>query len=217
MSQHEENRTHAQLRELLGPYVLGGLDADDRALLETHLPTCRSCRDELATYAGLPTLLRLGAPATAERGAPDSALADAVSALRDRRRHRRRLVLVAAVIMLFGGLGAGTAALRVSDEPSGTTLALTAAADGRAAGETSLNAKPWGTSVDLDVQGLPQGEQFVLWLVSPSGESQQAATWASTSNGEAHVTGAAALARQDVAHVRVTDSDGELLLSSATQ
>jgi len=115
------------------------------------------------------------------------------------------------------GLCAAGPAPRVTDEPSGTTLALTAPADGRATGETSLSAKPWGTSVDLDVQGLPQGEQFVVWLVSPSGERQQAATWASTSNGEAHVTGAAALAPQDVVHVRVTDSDGELLLSTATR
>ena len=60
MNQHEEDRTHTRLRELLGPYVLGGLDADDRARLEAHLPTCAACRDELATYAGLPALLLWG-------------------------------------------------------------------------------------------------------------------------------------------------------------
>lgn len=121
------------------------------------------------------------------------------------------------MVVLVAGLGAGTAALRVADESPGTTLALTAPADGRATGETSLSAKPLGTSVDLDVQGLPQGEQFVVWLVSPSGKRQQAATWASSSNGEAHVTGAAALSPQDVVHVRVTDSDCELLLSTASR
>lgn len=66
MSQHEEHRTHLRLRELLGPYVLGGIDGDDRVVLETHLPSCRSCRDELTTYAGLPALLRVRGPSSAE-------------------------------------------------------------------------------------------------------------------------------------------------------
>ena len=86
-----------------------------------------------------------------------------------------------------------------------------------ATGATSLSAKPWGTSVDLDLQGLPQGEQFLAWLVSPEGERQQVATWGSTGNGEAHVTGAAAFVTREVAQVRVTDSDGDLVLSATTR
>ncbi|MFB9315005.1 anti-sigma factor family protein [Nocardioides plantarum] len=216
MNKHEEDRAHTRLRELLGPYVLGGLDADDRAQLESHLPTCAPCRDELATYAGLPALLRAGAPASALRVTPDAGLGDAIEALRTRRR-RRLLLTAAAAVVLVAGAGAGTAVVLGPDEPVSTTLALSAPAGVSATGATSLRAKPWGTSVDLDLRGLPQGEQFVAWLVSPEGERQQVATWGSTDNGEAQVTGAAALAPQDVAQVRVTDSDGDLVLSTATR
>ena len=217
MNQHEKDRAHTRLRELLGPYVLGGLDSDDRAQLETHLPTCASCRDELATYAGLPALLRAGAPTPAPRVTPDVALGDAIGALRTGRRRRRLLLTAAAAVVLVAGAGAGTAVILGPDEPVSTRLALSAPAGVSATGATSLSAKPWGTSVDLDLRGLPQDEQFVAWLVSPEGERQQVATWGSTDNGEAHVTGAAALVPQDVAQVRVTDSDGNLVLSAETQ
>lgn len=217
MNQHEEDRTHTRLRELLGPYVLGGLDADDRARLEAHLPTCAACRDELATYAGLPALLRDGAPASAHRETSDAALGDAVGALRTGRRRRRLLLIAAAAGVLVAGAGVGTALVLGPDTPVGTTLALSAPAGVSATGATSLSAKPWGTSVELDLRGLPQDEQFVAWLVSPEGERQQVATWGSTGNGEAHVTGAAAFVTRDVAQVRVTDSDGDLVLSTTTR
>jgi hypothetical protein len=41
----------------LGVYVLGAIDPADRALVDSHLATCRDCRDELAGLAGLPALL----------------------------------------------------------------------------------------------------------------------------------------------------------------
>ncbi|GAA4689331.1 zf-HC2 domain-containing protein [Nocardioides nanhaiensis] len=217
MNQHEEDRAHTPLRELLGPYVLGGLDADDRARLEAHLPSCAACRDELATYAGLPALLRDGAPASAHRETSDAALGEAIGALRTRRRRRRLILTAAAAVVLVAGAGVGTALVLGPDAPVGTTLALSAPAGVSATGATSLSAKPWGTSVELDLRGLPQDEQFVAWLVSPEGERQQVATWGSTGNGEAHVTGAAALVPRDVAQVRVTDSDGDLVLSAATR
>ncbi|ROR90872.1 anti-sigma factor family protein [Nocardioides aurantiacus] len=217
MNEHEEDHTHTRLRELLGPYVLGGLDADDRARLKAHLPTCAACRDELATYAGLPALLRDGAPASAHRETSDAALGDAVGALRTRRRRRRLQLTAAAAVALVAGAGVGTALVLGPDTPVGTTLALGAPAGVSATGATSLSAKPWGTSVELDLRGLPQDEQFIAWLVSPEGERQQVATWGSTGNGEAHVTGAAAFVTRDVAQVRVTDSDGDLVLSTTTR
>jgi hypothetical protein len=41
----------------LGVYVLGAIDPADRSLVDSHLATCRDCRDELAGLAGLPALL----------------------------------------------------------------------------------------------------------------------------------------------------------------
>jgi predicted anti-sigma-YlaC factor YlaD len=44
-------------RICLGVYVLGSIDPADRALVDSHLGTCRDCRDELAGLAGIPALL----------------------------------------------------------------------------------------------------------------------------------------------------------------
>lgn len=45
------------VRTALGSYVLGSLDAGERARVETHLADCPACRDELAGLAGLPAML----------------------------------------------------------------------------------------------------------------------------------------------------------------
>ncbi|WP_162254748.1 anti-sigma factor [Phycicoccus sp. Root563] len=210
------------MRELLGPYVLGGLDAADRALLDGHLSTCPTCRNEVAAYAGLPSLLRLGhgpnSSTTAELD--DGALTRAVGALRQGRRRRRRRSLLgsAAAAVLVLGLGATTAGLvaghRDTPQTNPAALHLVAVQGSPARGQTSLSARPWGTSIDLDLSALPKDQRFIVWVIATDGTREQAATWASTPDGIAHVTGASALARTDVAAVRVATTDGTLLLST---
>src|SRR5262245_62248559 len=46
------------IRQALGVYVLGAIDPAERALVDEHLATCLDCREELASLAGLPSLLR---------------------------------------------------------------------------------------------------------------------------------------------------------------
>jgi len=212
MSLHEEDRAHVRLHESIGSYVLGGLDQDDRADLEAHLATCSTCRDELDLYAGLPALLRAGAATPESVVLPDAALGAAVSALRTRRRRRWRLAVAAAVTVLVTSVGATRAVIGGPDGPDATTVTLTAPADVGATGEVSLVARPWGTSVDLAVRGLPSDGPFQAWLVSSDGERQQVATWASTARGEAQLTGASALAPKEVSQVRVIDVAGDLVL-----
>ncbi len=215
---------HDRVRELLGPYVLGGLDAADRVQLDNHLSTCPTCRDELAAYAGLPALLRLGDAPNSSPAAEfdDGALTRTLEAVRQgRRRQRRHAVLgTAAAAVLVLGLGATTVGLLAGEtdtpQTSPTALHLDAAPGSPARGETSLTARPWGTSVDLDLSALPKGQRFIVWVIATDGTRQQAATWASTPDGVAHVTGASALVGTDVAAVRVTTTQGTLLLSADT-
>jgi len=213
------SQEHDRLRELLGPYVLGGLDTAERAQIDDHLSTCPTCRDELTSYAGLPALLRLGqGPASSTALEPgDAALARALETVRHERGRRRRLALLASAAAVVLGLGATTAGLMAdradNPEASQAALRLVTASGSNSRGETSLTARPWGTSVDLDVTGLPRGQRFVVWVVSTDGTQQQAATWASTTDGVAHVTGASAIDRTEVAAVRVTTAAGALLLS----
>jgi len=118
-------------RIALGVYVLGAIDPAERALVESHLSTCRECRDELAGLAGLPALLaRVSAeeaaalavgpvtddgvpvPKTAEEP-PSEVLAKVLNLTSARRRRRRVTQLgagVAAALIVAAGVFGGLAA-----------------------------------------------------------------------------------------------------------
>ncbi|HET9347967.1 MAG TPA: zf-HC2 domain-containing protein, partial [Arthrobacter sp.] len=46
-----------ELHQLLGAYLLGGLEPDEAAAFEQHLGSCAECRLELDELASLPALL----------------------------------------------------------------------------------------------------------------------------------------------------------------
>ena len=167
-------------------YVLGALDAAERAAFEAHLPTCADCRarvDELRPTAGLlldgsgrraitgprrarcrtpllPGLLRRAArerPAPPRLvGAPRPALAAAC--------------LVALVVVAVARLGA----LRPRRP------AVTAVAPSPVRATAVLVGRPWGTQIDLRCQ-LRQRR-------SRPGRHLRAA-WSSTAPGAAHDAG----------------------------
>src|SRR6266566_313369 len=56
-----------EIKQALGVYVLGAIDPAERAQVEEHLATCADCREELASLAGLPALLRKVPVVEAER------------------------------------------------------------------------------------------------------------------------------------------------------
>ena len=56
-----------EIRHSLGVYVLGAIEPGERAQVDEHLATCADCREELASLAGLPALLRRVPTAEAER------------------------------------------------------------------------------------------------------------------------------------------------------
>jgi hypothetical protein len=210
---------HDELRELLGAYLLGGLEAEDRFRLDAHLRTCEQCRDELVTYAGLPALLRHGAPAVEAAPEPDNGrLVAALDTLRAaRRRQRRRLVLLgaaAAVVLLSVG-GIVTTLFAVGTDPDGgSSTRFVAARTSGAQGEARLVEKGWGTEVGLELSGLPTGENFVAWVVAEDGTREQACNWGSTPTGGAVVSGASAIARTRVTEVQVTTAGGTVLLTA---
>src|SRR3989442_11885828 len=56
-----------EIKQALGVYVLGAIDPAERARVDEHLATCVECREELASLAGLPAMLRKVPVAEAER------------------------------------------------------------------------------------------------------------------------------------------------------
>jgi len=211
--------THAELRLSLGSYVLGSLDPADRAALDAHLPGCPACREELASYAALPALMsRLSidqvrqptptVPPTVLNRALNTVAAERNSTVTQLRRWRRATVVSAATIVAVV-LGATLLHTQTPSPPEGT--ALVAAAGVSASGSALLQAKPWGTAVSLQLQGLPQGDSFTAWVTAPNGTRSIAATWTPSPNGHATLTGAANITDTTHAALQIMQGDTTLL------
>jgi anti-sigma-K factor RskA len=212
---------HTQLRLSLGSYVLGSLEPADRATLDAHLPGCPACREELASYAALPALMsRLSidqvrqptptVPPTVLNRALNTVAAERNSTVTQLHRWRRATVLSAAAATIVAVvLGATLLHTQTPSPPEGTPLI--AAAGVSASGSASLQAKPWGTALTLQLQGLPQGDSFTAWVTAPNGTRSIAATWTPSPNGHATLTGAANITDTTHAALQIMQGDTTLL------
>lgn len=212
------NHDHAETRNPLGAYLLGGLDADDRATFENHLSTCAPCRDELSRSAALPSLLRsvdhTGHPST-EQTQPAAAPQLALLLRRRLRRTRRRRALSAAVAaaVVVTGLVLVPPLLRPATPPTAAVVQLTGT-DGAPTGRAVLDPRPWGTAVTLSAVGLPADGPFALEITSRTGNHERAASWGTTSDGHAQVTGATSLPPGSIERLQILGPDGLVAESS---
>jgi len=209
---------HVELKKSLGSYLMASLDPAERAEVEAHLRTCGSCREELASYAGLPGLMsRLSREEVVSEALlpPPSLLLSLLAAVEQQRlTEARRLwrwrtgaaaALVAAsagVVVLVGVPGGG---------PS--RVAFTAAAGQVASGDLAVVDKPWGTALHLRVR-VPDAPSYVAWAVDASGHRTVAASWGRTPGGRMDVDGATALHGRSLISIVVTTEAGAALLTA---
>lgn len=212
------NSGHQAVRELLGGYLVGGLDEADQHLVDAHLRTCAPCRDELDLLGPVPELLsrlRDGLPSEARPASAPSPrqVEDLLSRMRARRRRMRRsllTVVAAAAVMLAVGAGV---ALR-SAEPGGTTIAFAPVAGSAAAGQAVLSARPWGTAVTVKVSGLPPTGPCALEVIGRDGRVERAATWGPTATRTVQVTGASSMPLSMVRAVDLLSPGGTVLATA---
>jgi anti-sigma factor RsiW len=175
-----------EMRHSLGVYVLGAIDPAERAQVDEHLATCADCREELASLAGLPALLRRVPTAEAERLAvadqadpadpaaaepsADKMLPSLLARTAQTRRVRRWRELAAAAAVAVLALGAGAAGASVlGSSPSGSpsqaqpaarhTWQTVSAVDSRTGATLTVKyaSVPWGTTMAARVSGIPAG------------------------------------------------------------
>ena len=184
-----------EIRQALGVYVLGAIDPAERAQVDEHLASCPDCREELASLAGLPAMLRKVPMAEAERLASPDAELDVPAVPSEemleslvartsnvRRIHRwRGLVAAAAVVVLALGGGVivgqalqpGSAALHWRETHSG------------AAGSVHLTVmyRPLdsGTRVQSNVTGIAPGTMCELEAIDSHGQAWSLGSWQSWS------------------------------------
>jgi anti-sigma factor RsiW len=221
-----------EVRHSLGAYVLGALDPGDRSRVDAHLATCSDCRDELASFAGLPGLLGRVTRSQAEAEiAPSSGqLLDRVlKAAAAERRHDRRvrqLTSVAAaalVVVLAIGTAVGLTQTRHKSPRAivgaSQTFSATDPVTHVTASVTEVK-KGWGATLQVTVSGAElsaaynAGVRCQLVAVGPNGETDIAGSWAPPAPGHnIEAIGATALKATDITAFQIVGSDGTTLVS----
>lgn len=206
--------TAADLHQLLGAYLLGGLDTPDREAFEAHLRTCGACRKELAGLETLPaTLDALPVPdavaltvASTLAAAPDAPAPPALLAKLARRRRavrRRWVALVGAVAAacLAAGILAGPLLAR-TEAPDAT---YSVQSGGGLQFSIDLARKTWGTELAVNGSSLPQDGTLSLWVRDRAGSEDRACSWTATPSGRARVTGATPIQLGSISSVELRD------------
>ena len=183
-----------EIRQALGVYVLGAIDPAERAQVDEHLATCPNCREELASLAGLPAMLRKVPIVEAERLAAAEAEPDAIQVPSEqmltslvartsnvRRMHRwRGLAAAAAVVLVSLGGGAAIATALQPSVPASPALHWHIAAVTDSGIHMTVMYRPveWGTEVKANVTGhLPPGTVCQLEVVDHQGRVMILGGW----------------------------------------
>ena len=187
-----------EIRQALGVYVLGAIDPAERAEVDEHLATCPECREELASLAGLPAMLRKVPIVEAERlaaleqdpelaGVPSAKMLTSLMArtAHVRRIHRwRTLATAAAVAIVALGGGAAVANALQPSAPSAPVAHTEAwhrtTGSGPVAGAhltVKYRRQVWGTQMEVNVSGLRPGSVCQFQVVDASGGASVVGSW----------------------------------------
>jgi putative zinc finger protein len=213
-----------EIRQALGVYVLGAIDPAERAQVDEHLATCPECREELASLAGLPAMLRKVPVVAAERlaAAEDDpeltgmASPEMLTSLLGRtanvRRIRRWRGLAAAAAVALVAV-AGGAAVTNALEPSGSRPSgpATATAWQQTSGTSPAGAhltvryrhKLWGTQMEVNVTGLRPGSVCELQVKDKAGGHSVVGSWVLW-QGDAWYPASTSLGEDDLSAFQVT-------------
>jgi anti-sigma factor RsiW len=171
-----------EIRHSLGVYVLGAIDPAERAQVDEHLATCADCREELASLAGLPALLRrvptaeaerLAVADQADRAAEETAAGDemlpsllARTAQARRVRRWRELAAAAAVASVLASGTSGPGSGSHAQAAARHTWHTVSAVDSTTGATLTVKyaSVPWGTTMTARVSGIPAGTvcEFVV-------------------------------------------------------
>lgn len=214
---------HERVHRALGSYLAGSLEPAERIEVEQHLVACSVCREAVTQLAPLPGLLgRLCADDFAlDEPESDPGLLPEILARvrRERRRERRRvqrwratsgLAAAAAVAAFLVGFPA-------TPRPVGQPVALRPVAATTALhGRATLVARPWGTSIELRLAGLPAGVDCVVYTVGRDGQRQLAGSWGPTPDHTVLVSAASSIPMANLTELVVATSDGRTLFTART-
>lgn len=213
----------------LGVYVLGAASSAERRQLETHLPGCQECQGELRRLAPLPGLLaglphgitnpppstgrRARPPAPSRPSRPPRPSRPLKRVRAQRGTGLRWTVAAAACLATVAGGGLWLSSGGAGPQPtvltrSGSNLATHVAAT------ATLTATSWGTSIELQVSGLPENVDCHLVVHSRSGRDEESGVWDAWAKGPVRIPASASWLPSDIASLQVTTSAESLVTIS---
>lgn len=212
-----------ELHELLGAYLLGGLDDADKARFEEHVRQCSLCRDELADLEALPGLLdavpvpdavALAVPAARPPRSGEPALTvpqPVFDELAARRRTSRRRLTALIGAVAAACLALGFAAAPLLDPANKPDASYSVQADTGIQVTVGMIKKTWGTELAVDGKSLPSKGTLSLWVKDRAGAEDRACAWMATPSGRVRVTSATPLQYTNIASVELRNDQHQTI------
>lgn len=199
-------------------YVLGALEADERADYEAHLAGCPACTSRVSELRPLPALLAgftAGDFADGDQ-VPDTLWPGLLRRVTRERRRRRWLGAALAAATVASLLTLGFTLLPPSPQHQPPARAMTVLVSSPVQATIAFQAKPWGTEIDLACQyaatgGRPAGYTYTLVATDRSGTAQTLGTWTLVP-GTTHYVSGTSLPQEQIKTVQIRLSTGAPIL-----
>lgn len=214
----------ADPHQLLGAYLLGGLEPAEAAAFEDHLGRCADCRQELDELASLPALLdaipvpdavalataagREPAVSVPAPAAVPRRLLDELSARRRKIRLRWTAALAAAAAAC---LALGFLAAPLVNQPPKPDASYSVQANNGLQFTVGMVKKTWGTELAVDGRSLPADGTLSLWVRDSDGGEERACAWTATPSGRVRITGATPVQLANIASIEMRDGQQQAM------
>jgi anti-sigma-K factor RskA len=217
--------TGNSVHQLLGAYLLGGLEADEARTFEDHLATCAECRRELEELESLPALLdavpRADAVALTVVGGPDTLATLEPEALPEkvlvdlsvrRKKSRRRWAAVVGAVAA-ACLAVGFLAGPLLNQPPKPDASYSVQADNGLQLTVGMVKKNWGTELAVEGRSMPLEGTLYLWVKGRDGAEERTCGWTATQSGRIKITGATPVQLAGIAGVELRDESEKTVAS----
>ncbi|MDD7835124.1 anti-sigma factor family protein [Paenarthrobacter sp. AB444] len=214
------------VHQLLGAYLLGGLEPEEARAFEDHLARCAECRGELEELESLPALLdavpaadavaltssgnaTLAPLGTEAEQLPEKVLVDlAVRRRKSRRRWAAVVGAVAAACLALGFLGGP-----LLNQPPKPDASYSVQSDGGLQLTVDMVKKTWGTELDVEGRSMPLQGTLYLWVKGRDGAEERTCGWTATPSGRIKITGATPVQLAGIAGVELRDESDKTVAS----
>lgn len=214
------------VHQLLGAYLLGGLEPEEARAFEDHLARCAGCRGELEELESLPALLdavpaadavaltssgnaTLAPLGTEAEQLPEKVLVDlAVRRRKSRRRWSAVVGAVAAACLALGFLGGP-----LLNQPPKPDASYSVQSDGGLQLTVDMVKKTWGTELDVEGRSMPLQGTLYLWVKGRDGAEERTCGWTATPSGRIKITGATPVQLAGIAGVELRDESDKTVAS----